>query len=410
MQEAQAGGPAPSDQSGDGEEQEAQPDEKPPEKPQEKSDDPPKPPTPEERTEALLDALDEMSDAGDVGGPDHADFETSDYLSGRQKAEAEARAQQALRTPVKDGDELDRALDNSREDMRNIVEKVRNVVRKKPEPDEWLRKDAMAKVVIRDITRADVKVEPEITDEDKDAIERLRTQFLRVMGKRRFALEDIGYEVDVPAYIERKLTGIPLPIFRGETTGRGFHGLMLLDRSHSMKGKRTEQAERSARVINRALDFPFVTTETWGFQSLLAGQFDLTRYAPDVEQFDTERSGVGGVTPLHIAIRLATRHLERVTDSRHLFVVTDGSPVWGTKDGKNVPRGVLMRQVRENVLAARAKGINVIGVMIASDVTEAEMRFMFGSAKHWRIVSDKTFSRDLVRLVATSFVEYLKFA
>jgi hypothetical protein len=91
-------------------------------------------------------------------------------------------------------------------------------------------------------------------------------------------------------------------------------------------------------------------------------------------------------------------------------VVTDGSPVWGTKDGKNVPRGVLMRQVRENVLAARAKGINVIGVMIASDVTEAEMRFMFGSAKHWRIVSDKTFSRDLVRLVATSFVEYLKFA
>lgn len=374
----------------------------------------------EQRTQALQELVESM-DERPQKAPDDDSVKPSDFASSRDRAQAQATVNDALNAPMKDQGKFEDALNHSKAEMEEIVEKVRNHVRRAHDSDEWLRKDAHAKVVIRDVTHADVKTEVTISPEDRDVITRLRTQFIRVMGKKQFELEDIGSEIDVLAYIERKLTGIPGPVFRGERTGRGFRGLLLLDRSGSMKGANTRNAERAARVINRALRFPFVTTETWGFQSLEGGQLDLTRYAPDVEVFDTERSGVGGATPLHIAIRVATRHLERVQDKRHIFVVTDGAPTWVTRDGKHVKRMALMKNVRENIVEARSKGINVVGVMIRerggmgsqlyddTRVSDAEMRFMFGRQKSWRVVNSKTFGRDLVGLVSSAFVEYLKY-
>lgn len=362
----------------------------------------------ESRSAALKDLVESAGDPT-KGGPNENDFEQSSFDNRTQKNASWELVEKALSSSVKNDQALEATLDQSRAEMTALVEKARSRASPAKEPDEWLRKDAMAKVVFRDILAEDIGDEVVLlSDTDREAVARLRAQFVRVIGKNKTSLEDMGSEIDIPAYIERRLTGMPLPVFRTDVRGRGFSALMLMDRSGSMKvEQKTENAQRAVRVINRALRFPFVTTQTWGFQSLESGQLDLTRYANGLEVFDTPKSNVGGVTPLHLAIRVATRQLVRSSDKKHLFVVTDGRPVWRSREGRDFSTDQLFQYTREAVILARQRGVNVIGVLIGTEVTEAEMRFMFGPQKFWRRMSAKTFGRDLVRLVTESFIAYL---
>jgi len=204
------------------------------------------------------------------------------------------------------------------------------------------------------------------------------------------------------------MTGEPLPVFRVDSFGRGFKTVVLVDRSISMKGKRTAQAERACRIISRALDFPFVARTVWGFQSWKDGEVDITRFKAGQEVFESEAAAVGGHTPLHTAIRVALRELEDGTDKKHLFVISDGFPVFARRDGAHFGTQTLMAFVRSNVMTARSKGIGVTGVMIGHDIKPKGMSFMFGSSKFWRIMGEDSFGNDLVQLVTGAFVEYLR--
>ena len=66
-------------------------------------------------------------------------------------------------------------------------------------------------------------------------------------------------------------------------------------------------------------------------------------------------------------------------------------------------------------------GINVMGVMLGMwaqgragsnflhfDLNPSQMQFLFGSRHNWRRMDPQRFDRDLVQLVASSFVSYLR--
>jgi len=236
------------------------------------------------------------------------------------------------------------------------------------------------------------------------------------------ALDDAGTEVDIPTYIERRLTGQPLPCFKREQRGQGFRAMLLKDHSASMGGEKAKQAERACRIIRRALNYPFVDVDVWGFQSLGVGQVDIIRFDDDVEQFLTSKSGTAGTTPLNVAMRLAVRELQRGQQCLQLFVITDGYPVYQGMDGISHDSQQLMREVRDEVHRARQHGVNVTGVVIGSELATKHIKFMFGPTRYWRriavhrkSISDEValldtsrLGSELVTLVASSFMEYLK--
>jgi len=344
-----------------------------------------------------------------------------------EKGAAQAAAQmasEALKTDVGNQKALQGSLDASRNAMDEQVERARNAFRQQMTHDDWLRRDSHAKVVFRDVKPRDVlgmHVYP-LSAEDQLTIQKLRGLFNRVMGKRRLQLEETGTEIDVPALIERRVTGANIPVFRHEVRGQGFKPLILIDRSGSMGGDKQIQSERACRIIARALRYPFVDLHIWGFQSLANGQVDIVRFDPKVEVFDTDKSRIAGVTPFHLAIRVAHRFLERGTEMKHLFAVTDGFPVYSRKDGQSFSTKQLIMLVREEVHAAKVRGIATTGAIIGSsamlyndqpgsayfDLGPRELKFMFGAQRFWKQIHPQTFGNDLVRLVSASFIDYLK--
>jgi len=360
----------------------------------------------EARSKAMQDTIDRLGVApkdltSEVG--------ESRYKKRGEETKANRRARAAINADVKDGDKLETALEISSEQMIQIVEKARHATKNTPNHDDKIRQESYAKVVFKDVMPSPHSdPHARIEDEDEDTVRRLRAMFHRVIGRRVNTLEDSGSQVDIPALIERRMTGEPLPVFRVDSFGRGFKTVVLVDRSISMKGKRTAQAERACRIISRALDFPFVARTVWGFQSWKDGEVDITRFKAGQEVFESEAAAVGGHTPLHTAIRVALRELEDGTDKKHLFVISDGFPVFARRDGAHFGTQTLMAFVRSNVMTARSKGIGVTGVMIGHDIKPKGMSFMFGSSKFWRIMGEDSFGNDLVQLVTGAFVEYLR--
>lgn len=345
------------------------------------------------------------------------DFEESKYRNSYTERAAKAKAKQAIGASVKDAEALEENLERSTEAMKRIVSKVRNAAaRNVVTRDEWILKEAYARVVFHDVGEADVSGEArELTLEDEDTVRRLRATFIRVMGRRKRTMDYAGSEIDIPAYIERRMTHVNVPVFKADGSGRGFKALILVDRSSSMAGARTANAERACRIINRALDFPFVETSVWGFQSSKSGQVDITRYDPGVEVFTTSKSRVRGRTPLHTAIRIAAKFLEDGNEVKQLFVISDGFPTFTSK-GRSFSTKQLMNFVSSEVRRSRRKGINVTGIMIGterggkidSEVSPWAMRRMFGPSKYWTLMAGRKLGQDLVRLVSRSFIDYLR--
>jgi hypothetical protein len=339
------------------------------------------------------------------------DVTESKFKKRGQDDRARSMANAAIGTDVKNGGPLEKTLDRSSRRMRDTVVKARNAARNALTEDDRTRREAFAKVIFHDVDTSTVKdahVAVNIPPEDQETIRRLRATFIKVMGRRTNILEDTGIEVDVPSVIQRRLTGEPLPVFRTEKQGRGFKALILIDRSSSMAGSRTKSAERACRIVNRALKFPFVKSDVWGFQSWKNGEVDITRFQSGAEIFSSSESEVGGTTPIHTAIRVAIRQLEEGDERKHLFVISDGWPVFQARDGSLWNTGSLMSFVRMNVNQARSKGIGVTGVLIGRDMNSKGMQFMFGPPKYWRLVNDKSFGNDLIQLVTKSFVDYLR--
>ena len=343
-------------------------------------------------------------------------YDRSKLASSDDVASSENTAKKALLIDVK-GD-ITQVLNDSRPEMEEAVAVLASSAKSSLCSSDWMRKDIKARVVFQDITVKDLPKDLKInvSEEDMESVRRLRSHFYKILGRRSEALEIEGVELDIEAYIEAKTSGTQLPMFREEVAGRGFRALLLVDRSTSMReyGK-APAAERACRMIRRALDFPFVTTEIWGFH----GEFNeirITKFDPGMEVFDTPKSRITGSTPLHLAVELATRQLSHGTEVKHLFVITDGLPLFQGR----LPNGdigwlgskKMMNETAKEVRKARAKGIGVTGFYLGSikelSGSEKEFSSMLGTSQHWRFLQPDTFGKDLLNLVGSSFSRYLR--
>lgn len=379
------------------------------------------PPVDDASIEQRAQALSDLLSAG--GGDDRVtssmdDFQPPRFPSKQETLQAERTAEHVTGMNVNKEEVMKDFLDKTEEQMNEIIETAQSAMRQEMNEDEWLRKDAMAKVVFKDVKKGDAVDKVELDAEDLSAVQRLRAHFYRVMGKRKTSLSDTGSEIDIRAYIEMRATKQPAPIFKHEERGQGFKAVVLIDRSGSMSGAKTRQAERACRIIAKAMKFPFVDLQVWGFKSTDAGQVDIDRYDAQTAGYSNSSAQVGGTTPLHIATKVACRFLESGDETKHLFTITDGFPVYARRDGKDFPTWQLMMYTREAILGARKAGVGVTGVCLGHesygggspsyDLTPKQMSFIFGHQKNWRMMTPSRLGSDLVKLVSTSFSDYLR--
>lgn len=363
---------------------------------------------PKDRTEALQRLLVDFCDGTLDKDASKSDLVVSQWQSRWDRDQAIDVADKTLRIMLQDANSTADFLRKTERQMKEIIDSARQALFKQLSPDEVLQKNAMARVVIHHAT-VDSGGGP-LTPEERDSVKRLNSVFLRTLGRVRESLDTSGVEVDVESCIQNRAAGRSDPCFRKEELGRGFRGLLVVDRSGSMMDATKKRgSEQACRIIGAALTLPFVKFDVWGFQSLNDGQIDVTKFGRTVRSLDNRGSGeIGGVTPLHTAVRLGVRQLmSEGADAKHLFVVTDGLPEYSTRTGR-VATKALVRFVREEVFFGRRNGVNTLGVIVGGDLNDDAMQYMFGRREFWRRISPQTMSTDLVQLVATSFVRYLR--
>lgn len=335
------------------------------------------------------------------------DFEIPEgFVSRDQQKAAEKLTALALRTDASDRDKMDAMLTETREQMDKILEDAKAAMKRALREDTWLTKGAMAKVQFLDISGDPSVRKPQLSHYDTDTVRKLRQRFMRVMGQKRSTLEEDGFEVDVASMIQHRVTGLPMPCFKHDVRGRGFKAMILIDRSGSMNGTKTRDAERACRIITKALKLPFVDVAVWGFTSQNPGEVILHRY--DMKSDGMHGAPVGGSTPIHVALRVAARWMGQGDESKQLFLLTDGMPVFQRRDGDSFSTSQLMLFTRQEANEARRNGVNVTCAMIGDDVSDKHLTFMFGHSKNWRKLDERTFGKDLVDLVSSSFTDYLK--
>jgi len=365
-----------------------------------------------QRAQALKDLVDQMGDPPVT--PDNMASE-SKYRG----SQSSALSNQALQADVGNDDRMESMLRSSGAGMDEIVKQALQAMKQQMTGDQWLQKDAMARIRFID-SSDDHRGRAELDHEDLVTINRLRAMFFRVMGRTKYGLRDTGTEIDIPAYLEGRISGIPTPCFRNEDRGQGFRALILLDRSGSMNGNKTVQCERAARIICRALNFPFVHLDIWGFTSKEAGEVILSRFDAQREVYlDRSDGGSGGLTPIHVGVRLGIKQLLQGTENKQLFVLSDGFPTHIQRSGRSVSTQQLMLFVKTEVQRGRSQGVNVTGIMVGApdwhkpgaihyDMSPKQLSFMFGPKRNWKQMDPARIGQDLVSVVASSFIDFLR--
>lgn len=333
-----------------------------------------------------------------------ADFDTDPkFMSDYARSSSENLGREMAKAAVNEA-ALEKTLQQSTKQVSTFVDKVKSALSKNVPRDGWLTKDAMAKVNFAEDDRAEAR--PRLDAEDLHWVRKLRSMFLRVQGRRKTTLHDTGSVIDVLSFIESRFAREPLPCFTAEDSGRGFKVLVLLDRSGSMSGEKTLQAERACRILLRALDFPFVDLHVWGFASR-AGEVDITRYHRKAPHSGKAQKGVKGTTPLHTALKLARRHLEEGSDAKLLVTITDGYPVFTSKKGKGYSTKALLQFSRSEVRMAREHGIKISSVIIGDDLKDQQLNTLFGH-RNWKRVDPKRLGDAVVHVISSGFLSYLQ--
>lgn len=331
------------------------------------------------------------------------DWKTPEKPSKEESDAGKTMASAAL--DLKTSDEaMEKFLSYSETKMRDRVEDLRVALTKPMKVDGWITNNTLDKVNIANVTgqRQGALLPPE----DLSAVQRLRALFYRVMGRRKTTLHETGSTIDVLAYVGSKVSGQLDPCFTHEERGRGFKVLVLLDRSSSMKGEKTEQVERACKILAKALAFPFVEFHVWGFQSIKDAELDITRYDTSALSFKSKRTRIEGDTPLHLALRVAARFMELGAESKQIIILTDGWPSFTSKSGEVSPR-TLTRLVREEALRARRLGVNVTGVIVGEEQTMTDKGLDYMLGRSWKRMAAAGLGDGLVRLITSSFTKYL---
>lgn len=315
-------------------------------------------------------------------------------------------------TPTEKLGSLEKAFEKHDAEMTEAVDKAKEAVQELLE-DDAITKRSGGVVAFEDVSKSSLRNKAEVLPEDRRTVERLRGIFNRVLGKRNSRLEDSGVEIDVEAFLQRKVSGEDLPVFKAPVLGRGFKALVLLDFSSSMSGCKLATVDRVARIVTQAMKYPFVDLKVWGFTSRDNGVANLMRFPENAGSFLPGGSTcTTGVTPLHIAIRVARKALLKGSDRKHLFVITDGYPVFRSLEGGCGTMN-LIEEVKLEIERTRRDGISVTSVMIQGGslfggMSDDQLGFMFGPRRTWKSVDSSSLKTDLVSLISGSFMDYLK--
>lgn len=318
------------------------------------------------------------------------------------------RAREAARM-VQAGDEGAResALFASRIRASTWLSEVRERLRQVAKQDGGgpLLKCVRDRTTVKDVAADTLPPPPALGPEDAQAVARLAQLFRRVRGRKAHRPGEQGLEVDLPAAIERALTGRALPCYREEVAGRGFRALLLVDRSSSMEGAPTEQVERAARVLRRALTQAGVPFETWGFRAKAMTAL-IERVPAGMDLHASEALPVEGQTPLHVAVAVAVNHLRAAREKGHLLVLTDGEPTFmGAIKTKTSPLS-LKEQVREEIRRARKLGVGVSALVVGEELEDADAFNMFGPRWHWSRSNPHALQHGIVRWVTDAVVRH----
>lgn len=305
-------------------------------------------------------------------------------------------AEAASKTSVRDPAALDSVLEHSEERMREVVEATLEAIT--PPYSVKPLGQLSSEVHMREIR--EIEENPIL---DSSAVHRLRQVFLRMMSRSKNTLEDFGTEIDTLSVIERHVSRRPIPVFLSSVSGRGFRCMVLVDRSASMLGLKLKLAESACNTLRKALDYPFVTAEVWGFQGYKDTSTLITQFPPGTT-LSSRKTPPNGGTPLPIALRVSVSHLKPGNEYKHLFVLTDGAPCSGDRDQDD-----LIRETGEIVSKARRSGIGVSALIITEPeeegVEDEDLQTMFGSG--WRRADHDHTHTALVTLVTRTFGRYL---
>lgn len=374
------------------------------------------------RAQAMQALLQQAGSLPPIIGDYIDDVKEDEFASRDEQRQSGKTARTATQFDPNDGAGLAKILDQDQRDMFDIVRRARETIRQPQSKDNYLTHGAKAKVVLANVARRER--EPPATVEaaekrdqqdfdDFETVRRMRQVFNRIQGRRRQTLDIVGSEVDVQAVLERQMTGMDVPIFKHDMTGKGFRAVLLVDQSHSMKGERIQEAGRACRIITKALRLPNVDFLVWGFAStadrdeagnpIKSGVVHIDRFDPQTEDYGEAKYML---TPLHTALHLARREMESSKDICHIFVLTDGDPTFLTARHAQLSGETMRESVRQEVVACRRRGIPVTAVVIGEEIEEKWLYFMFGS--DWRRLTQDNFGRALVDLVTASFIRFVK--
>lgn len=299
-------------------------------------------------------------------------------------------------------------------------------------PDSQLIADAKARVLFIDVTPEGIDPLTRIAfgQKERDAVDRMRSVFFRMLGRQKARRESSGLGIDIDAAIQYDIEPNNPEVFEQEHNNQGFAYITLCDMSGSMNGIPFSQVCLATEMLKQSLRFPFVDGTMWGFRSGVSASSEvwIYRYDKKCDGYQgtartTSRGSsrtypvqCGGLTPMHTAIRVAVRHLLNHVSSgmaKRLFLLTDGSPQSVKTNGNGLPYWVLQQYVAKEIQWARQRGIQVYTLVIGSALDEKECRQMFGDPKYWimsdpRGSHDQTVDRALQNLVIKNFEKYLR--
>lgn len=348
-----------------------------------------------------------------LGGlPENLEHYYSDYSSSAGESSVQAAAGAAMHVDIRKEDALTALLEESSSKVEKEVESIQDQLLATVHSKSSLSEDSRFKVTYLDIPPGQHR--PIYASE----IHKLKTEFQKVLGRKRVTLEESGTEIDIAAYLEGKLSGRPVPCFCAIAPSKGFNLRLLIDRSGSMAiDQRTLQADLATRTIIAALDFPFVNLSTWGFQGPDDGDVHITKFQGRTPDLLTALKPVEGDTPMHVAVQVAYKDMLQVGNGeKHLVLITDGAPMCAPRGQKLIAKAHLRKLVGQEVAKARRAGVNVSALMVGSkmgaghtvfEVSPSEMSEMFGSDRFWQRVDEQHLVASLVQLVSVVFSNFL---
>lgn len=299
------------------------------------------------------------------------------------------------------------ALDQVEEIQKAIAEQQNRAAGQNTMSDgEWLKKSVKAKVNLHEIKPAEI-VPVTLTPAEMDTATRWKKFFQRVLGTLSHRTEESGYELLADLYVQQRLGREPLNCFKVDTTGRGFRINLCVDMSGSMYG-RFHEVQKLAKVLQVALNFPFVKLGVWGFNSKAAGEVDIYKFPANAGGLSSARSKVDGVTPLSQAIQVVGRDLVGHRDDNHMFVLSDGVPVYAISAGRTMATKALINWTHDAVTELRAQKVRTYCFMIGSDTpNKTQMDHMFGVG-YWKKIRDDQIYDDAFNLITTKFLQFLR--